>query len=131
MQLTKNFHLREFACKDGTPVPNNLIPVIQELANNLQILRDELGVSIHVNSGYRTEKHNKNIGGVKNSFHVKGMAGDLSTRDVKPRKFARTIKRLIKQGKMKQGGVGLYNGFVHYDIRGYNATWDKSSLWNF
>ena len=32
---------------------------------------------------------------------------------------------------MKEGGVGLYNGFVHYDIRGTKARWDNSSLFNF
>jgi len=34
---------------------------------------------------------------------------------------------LIRAGKMKEGGVGLYvsQGFVHYDIRGTRARWRK------
>lgn len=131
MRLTNNFWLSEFACKDGTPVPDNLIETVLELAENLQVLRDALGEPIHINSGYRTEKHNKRIGGVKNSYHVKAMASDISVRNRTPKQVARKIKKLIAQGKMKKGGIGLYNGFVHYDIRGYNAKWDNSSLFNF
>lgn len=126
MQITKNFNLIEFACKDGTEVPSQLIPRIIELAKNLQVLRDELGVSISVNSGYRTPTHNKRIGGVKGSFHVKAMASDLNAKGVKPLKVAKTIKRLIKEGKMKAGGLGLYNTFVHYDTRGYYVKWNKT-----
>jgi len=25
---------------------------------------------------------------------------------------------------MKQGGLGLYDSFVHYDVRGVKARWD-------
>ena len=42
MKLTKNFSLSEFACKDGTTVPYQYMPNVQELANNLQVLRDYL-----------------------------------------------------------------------------------------
>ena len=34
------------------------------------------------------------------------------------------ILQLIIDGKIPQGGVGLYNSFVHYDIRGSKARWD-------
>lgn len=42
MQLTKNFYLHEFSCNDGTPVPEKFMDNVQELANNLQLLRDYL-----------------------------------------------------------------------------------------
>jgi hypothetical protein len=28
---------------------------------------------------------------------------------------------------MKEGGLGLYNSWVHYDIRGKKIRWDKST----
>jgi len=40
-----------------------------------------------------------------------------------PQEVADLIEELISQGKMKEGGLGRYNTFTHYDIRGYNARW--------
>lgn len=123
MQLTKNFNLSEFACKDGTPVPASLMPNVQELANNLQVLRDDIGEAIHINSGYRTELYNKKVGGKKASQHLKARAGDLTTKSHTPKQLAARIEKLIKAGKMKQGGIGVYPGFTHYDTRGTKARW--------
>lgn len=131
MELTANFSLREFECNDGTTVPEKYISNVNKLAYNLQVLRDELKKPIHINSGYRHTVYNKRIGGAKFSQHLTASASDITVRDITPKKLARTILKLIKSGKMKQGGVGLYNGFVHYDIRGTKARWDNSSLFNF
>lgn len=131
MKLTANFDLREFECNDGTTVPEKYISNVNKLAYNLQVLRDELKKPIHINSGYRHPAYNKRIGGAKFSQHLTASASDITVRDITPKKLARTILKLIKQGKMNEGGVGLYNGFVHYDIRGKKARWDNSSLFNF
>jgi uncharacterized protein YcbK (DUF882 family) len=131
MKLTTNFTLREFECNDGTTVPEKYISNVNKLAYNLQVLRDELKKPIHINSGYRHPAYNKRIGGAKFSQHLTASASDITVRDITPKKLARTILKLIKQGKMTEGGVGLYNGFVHYDIRGTKARWDNSSLFNF
>ena len=131
MQLTKNFYLHEFSCNDGTPVPEKFMDNVQELANNLQALRDFIGQPIHINSSYRHTAYNKKIGGAKFSQHLTASASDITSKNITPKKLARTILKLIKQGKMTEGGVGLYNGFVHYDIRGKKSRWDNSSLFNF
>jgi uncharacterized protein YcbK (DUF882 family) len=131
MQITNNFHLIEFHSKDGSPMPDHVLQNVAELARNLQILRNEIGKPIHINSGYRSPEHNRRIGGVPNSFHTKGMAADIVVRGISPRKLSKIIRKLISQGKMEKGGIGLYNTFVHYDIRGYNARWDNSSWFNF
>ena len=131
MQLTSNFNSIEFDSKDGSVMPVDVQVNIELLAKNLQVLRDYLNESVHVNSGYRSPKHNKSIGGVDDSFHIKGMAADITVKSKTPKQLYRIIKKLIKQGLMTQGGIGLYNGFVHYDIRGYAARWDNSSLFNF
>lgn len=131
MKLTANFTLREFECNDGTTVPEKYISNVNKLAYNLQVLRDELKKPIHINSGYRHPAYNKRIRGAKFSQHLTASASDITVRDITPKKLARTILKLIKQGKMNEGGVGLYNGFVHYDIRGTKARWDNSSLFNF
>lgn len=130
MKLTTNFHLDEWTCKDGTEVPKDLIPNAQELANNLQVLRDELGNhKITTQSAYRTPNYNdvvlpsRGYKTGKNSYHKKAMAWDIQVQGVSPKKVYETILRLIDEDKMKQGGLGLYNTFVHYDIRGHKARW--------
>jgi len=123
MQLSKNFALQEFACKDGTPVPEELTGNAKELADNLQVLRDEIGEPLHINSGYRTIAHNKTVGGKPNSQHLLAKAADITAKNYSPKQLAAKIEVLIKLGKMKQGGIGIYAGFVHYDIRGRKARW--------
>lgn len=124
MEVTKNFSLKEFGCKDGTPVPTVYYDNVQELANNLQILRDYLGVSVEITgSGYRTPSHNKKVNGATNSQHLIAKAADINAKGYAPKKLAAIIENLINEGKMKQGGIGIYTGFVHYDIRGTKARW--------
>jgi uncharacterized protein YcbK (DUF882 family) len=123
-QLTKNFEVGEFACHDGTPVPKELLPNVQELAENLQVLRDDIGEPLHVLSGYRTETWNKKVGGKPKSKHKKAMAGDVTAKNFTPKQLAARVERLIKAKKMKQGGLGIYSGFIHYDIRGEKARWN-------
>jgi uncharacterized protein YcbK (DUF882 family) len=124
MKLTKNFSKSEFDSKDGAEMPSNVLCNIRELATNLQVLRATLGKSIKINSGYRSPSHNKKVGGVSNSQHVKGTASDIVVSGLSPKQVAVTIEKLIAEGKMKEGGIGIYNTFTHYDIRGTKARWD-------
>lgn len=124
MQLTKNFNLQEFDCKDGTKVPAEFIPNAQKVANNLQVLRDYLGVPVRITgSGYRTAKHNKKVGGAKNSQHLTASGADINADGYTPKQLAAEIEKLIASGKMVQGGIGIYSNFVHYDTRGTRARW--------
>jgi uncharacterized protein YcbK (DUF882 family) len=123
MQLTNNFSKSEFESKDGASMPIDVQRNIQELAANLQALRDEVDRPITVTSGYRSPSHNEAIGGAKHSFHVAGMAADIKVAGMKPQDVRRVILRLIDEGKMKQGGIGVYSSWVHYDIRGTEARW--------
>lgn len=123
MQLTTNFHLDEFKCKDGNGVPTDLLPNVQLLAKNLQVLRDFLGAPLHINSGYRSIAYNKKVGGKPLSQHLKAKAADITTKNKSPKQLAAIIEKLIAEGKMKQGGLGIYPGFVHYDVRGNKARW--------
>lgn len=123
-QLTKNFHVKEFACNDGTAVPEELLSNVVKLAQNLQVLRDELGKPIKVNSGYRTPKYNKSVGGAKNSQHLYAAAADIKVSGIGPAKLAEKIEALISSGKMEKGGVGVYPTFTHYDVRGKNVRWN-------
>ena len=122
-KLTNNFTLEEFNSKCGRDIPNNVLPNILQLAKNLQVLRDAIGKSISITSGYRSPQHNKKIGGAKDSQHVKGMAADIKVSGMTPKEVALVIEGLIESGKMKQGGIGIYPSWVHYDVRGTKARW--------
>ena len=124
MRLSKNFTKREFNSKDGAKMPEEVFANIKELAANLQSLRDFLREPIRISSAYRSPEHNKASGGVKNSQHVLGKAADIKVKDIETKDLYLIIESLILDGKMKDGGLGLYDTFVHYDIRGAKARWD-------
>lgn len=123
MKLTENFNIEEFYCKDGSHIPPEYMGNVVELAVNLQVLRDKIQCPIHINSGYRSPEYNKKIGGVKSSQHMVAKAADITTRDYSPSELATIIETLIASGKMKEGGVGRYKGFTHYDVRGNKSRW--------
>jgi uncharacterized protein YcbK (DUF882 family) len=127
MQLTANFKKEEFEGRSGA-IPEELMKNVQELANNLQVLRDTIGKPIKVISGYRSPEYNKKIGGAKKSQHMTASASDLQVDGMTPSELKSVIEQLIKDGKMKKGGVGLYPEFTHYDIRGYNARWSGGRI---
>lgn len=123
MKLSPNFSLSEFASKCGSETPQNVIANLTQLAIQLQVLRNEIGVSIIINSGYRSPKHNRRVGGSPKSQHLQGRAADITARGFTPRQLADVIERLIREGKMQNGGLGVYPTFVHYDIGGAGRRW--------
>lgn len=125
MKLSKNFSLSEFNSKDGADMPPEVFKNVVLVAKNLQVLRDFIGQPISVNSGYRSPAHNKSVGGAKSSQHLLGKAADIVVKGHKPDLVAEIIMELIKEGRMSQGGIGVYNNFTHYDIRGTAARWSK------
>jgi uncharacterized protein YcbK (DUF882 family) len=131
-QLTKNFNISEFRCKDGTDVPDELENNVQELANNLQVIRDKFCVETGVNmpliilSGYRSPKHNAKVKGAKNSQHLLAKASDITLKDKSLLQHLYIlIKELIDTEEITAGGITFYRdkGFIHYDIRGVKVTW--------
>lgn len=124
-KLTKNFDLSEFECNDGSWMPDHVYSNVKDAANNLQKLRDIYNRSIKITSAYRSKKYNKKIGGVSNSTHTLGLATDIQIKGIDYNKLYNHIETLIKDGLLKEGGLGLYDNFIHYDIRGSKARWDN------
>jgi hypothetical protein len=84
-RISKNFTLDELTAS-ATAKQMRIInaPGVDEVCNLcalvhnvLQPLRDAMGESIKIGSGYRCPQLNKAVGGVSNSQHVKGEAADL------------------------------------------------------
>ena len=123
MKITNNFNLQEFDSKCGREMPSQVVTNIIELAKNLQVLRDEVKKSIQITSGYRSPEHNAKVKGAKLSQHITGMAADIKVSGMTPKQVAEVIERLIAEKKMKEGGIGIYKTWVHYDIRNIKARW--------
>ena len=110
--LSKNFHVREFKCKDGS----DPIFIDDELVALLQKIRDHFGKAVNINSAFRTASHN-----AKQSQHLYGKAGDIWIAGVSVDTLAAYVETLLP-GK---GGIGRYHadGFVHVDVREVKSRW--------
>jgi len=89
------------------------------------VLRDEVKKPIKITSGYRPAELNAKVGGATKSRHITGEAADFKIEGYTPKQVAAIIEKLIAAGKMKQGGLGTYSTWVHYDVRGTAARWTK------
>lgn len=107
-QLSENFKVKEFACKDGS---DKILVDLTFVQTHLQDIRSHFGKPVIVNSAYRTEAYNKKVGGAKNSYHMKGRAFDICINGVKPVEIARYA------ASIGIPGIIQYNAFVHVDSR--------------
>ena len=114
-KLSTNFKVREFACLDGS----DTIFISDELVKILQKVRNHFGASVIINSAYRTEAHNKKVGGSANSQHKYGMAADIRINGVSPKTIATYLNTLMPNS----GGIGVYSSFVHIDVRAKKSRW--------
>ena len=125
-QVSPNFNLREFACKDGTPYIAGLIREqglsqdqakrrASELAKRLERVRTTGGGRrLIVNSVFRTKAHNaKQPGAATNSAHLRGFAADIQP----PAGVSLETHRKHVRAAF-ESGVGFYarGNFVHGDF---------------
>lgn len=122
-QITEHFKISEFDCHDGTRVPETYYENLKELCENLEVLRLHIHRPINISSGYRTPAHNVKEKGSPKSQHLTASAADIWVKHLTPHELFTIIEYLIHDGKMKDGGLGCYETFVHYDIRGTKARW--------
>lgn len=111
--LSKHFNRYEFMCR-GLDCCDHSAPVTSELIIGLQKLRELAGAPIHINSGFRCNKHNRKIDGSFESFHTLGMAADITCEDLSPRELAKLAEKIEH---FKKGGIGVYSTWLHLDVR--------------
>ena len=128
MKLTENFNREEFDCADGSEMPIEVQLNIAELAVQLEIIRSHFNAPIKINSAYRSPEHNRKIGSNDSSQHILGKAADIVVKGVAPDDVYDAIEFLISEGLVKEGGLGRYNTFTHYDIRGTRARWNYKTI---
>jgi len=125
MKITAHFSLKEFRCKDGTDVPEELLGNLRLLCMCLERIRKEYGKPIKVISGYRTLEYNRKIESKDTSKHVEALAADIVIEGVLPSQLAIKIQELESVGELPSGcGLGVYVGrFIHFDPRPDRARW--------
>ena len=128
MKLTENFNREEFDCADGSEMPTEVQLNIAELAVQLEIIRSHFNAPVTINSAYRSPEHNRKIGSNDSSQHILGKAVDIVVKGVAPDDVYDAIEFLISEGLVKEGGLGRYNTFTHYDIRGTRARWNYKTI---
>lgn len=119
--LSEHFHSSEFTCHHcgAIKVHPRLIVLLEQLR------ADCGGLPLHINSGYRCQIHNRNVGGVPDSQHTLGTAADVAVpAGLNFGQFKWYVDRLPFDG------IGYYRdgGFIHVDVRnggvGAHITWE-------
>ena len=105
-KLTENFNLMEFQC----PCCHTVM-LSPSLALKLQSLRLKWGGPLIINSGYRCERHNKEVGGARLSLHRRGMAADVRVAEKDHPHFCALALEAGFTRALPYGG----RGFVHLE----------------
>ena len=101
MRLSKNFTLEEMmATSHGKlqdmPTGEVILNLTFLCARVLQPLRDAIGRPVYINSGYRSKRLNARVGGVPNSYHLRGLAADIH---VDNDEHAKVLFDILRQNK--------------------------------
>lgn len=116
-QITPHFKVREFACSDGSDV----VLVAPSLVDILEAIRVHFGWPVTVTSGYRTVSYNAGLkNSSKKSQHCNGLAADIKVEGHTPKEVYDYACSLLGD----HGGVGIYNTFVHVDVRAVKSRFD-------
>lgn len=119
LALSRHFKVREFRCKDGS----DPIFISPDLVDALEAVRLWAKAPVVITSAFRTAQHNARSGGAKYSQHLYGLAADITVKGKTPMEVARFLETVLP----RSGGIGLYQSFVHVDVRGKRYRWDQRS----
>tara|TARA_R100001460_G_scaffold14978_3_gene33359 strand:- start:771 stop:1124 length:354 start_codon:yes stop_codon:yes gene_type:complete len=114
----KYFKIKEF---DSPDKPGSGSNMNKEILHMLDAARKIYGKPMRINSGFRTKDHNKKVGGVELSSHLKGLAADIACSSSRDR-FEMT-KALLEVGFKR---LGVANTFIHVDVdkdKSQNVIW--------
>lgn len=96
-------------------VVDNLKRIVEEI---LDPLREWYEKPIKINSGYRSQKLNKAVGGVNNSFHLNGCGVDIDTNNTtENKKLFEYIKNNLPFTELGWEGNGSW---IHVGYNGNN-----------
>lgn len=102
------FKPSEFICKCGCGAGTE--EMLRDFMIRLENAREIAGIPFRISSGFRCAKHNKFVGGVADSAHVRGLAADIITSGSSER-F--TILNAVLKFFPR---VGVDKNFIHVDF---------------
>tara|TARA_R110000751_G_scaffold139039_1_gene242745 strand:- start:39 stop:392 length:354 start_codon:yes stop_codon:yes gene_type:complete len=103
----KYFTFEEFDSPDEISSGKHMRREFLEL---LDFAREEAQVPFKITSGFRTHSHNKKVGGVTDSSHLKGCAVDISCTSSSQRSII--VRALVNVGFTR---LGIAKSFIHVD----------------
>ena len=101
------FSLSEFDCPS---IPNSGINMDKQFLTKLESAREIARIPFKITSGYRSVRHNKEVGGVQNSSHLFGLAADIAVGSGNERYII--LNALIRAGFKR---IGVAKTFIHCD----------------
>lgn len=107
-------------CKTDTGLdnfPNNFTCVnnLRVLSSVLDTIREESGVAIVVNSGYRSPEVNRQVGGVTTSLHQFGRAADVRPLIQNERNW-QSLVVVVKRYAHMLSEVIYHDNYIHLAI---------------
>jgi uncharacterized protein YcbK (DUF882 family) len=103
----KYFRFSEFVREDEGFIEADLVLKVEAL-------RDYCGFPLRITSGFRSVQKNEEVGGANHSYHLRGMAVDISVWSFSPSMLYKLLKGAFVLGF---GGIIVYPSHVHLDIR--------------
>jgi len=107
--MTRLVRAEEFACPCSACNQSNHIDL--RLVDRLDYSRKYANIPFIINSGYRCEAHNTEIGGSTNSAHMLGLAADIRAETSGQRYLI--LNALMHNGFKR---IGIYKTFIHADM---------------
>ncbi|MEM0995701.1 MAG: D-Ala-D-Ala carboxypeptidase family metallohydrolase [Bacteroidota bacterium] len=102
--------------------PDSWTNMDRNLMSRLEKLSHRLGKRLAITSGYRSPAHNRAVGGVANSAHLKRMAVDIGAFEMDPGELARHAAAV----GFRRIGVG--RTFIHVDVdhsKAHPTAWGR------
>jgi len=115
-----HFNIREFDSPDKPGSGGLMQPSTLTLLDDA---RGIAGVPFKITSGYRTRRHNQDVGGVEDSAHRNGYAVDIHVPDSRTR--WKILDALIKVGFNR---IGIADTFIHVDN---DPTKPENVIWTY
>lgn len=128
IMLSPHFSKWEIECHCGCGKHDANPKLLQALEDLRELISKPIycrwGIEGNSGSVCRCIQHNADVGGKINSQHLLGKAADIRVNGLTPHElYAYAIQIPV----FEMGGIGLYNTFVHVDIRGSRARWNNQA----
>jgi len=126
-KISQHFYRDEFACLCGCgfdAADIKLVEILEEVRNyfGVPVTIVEKGVPAELTgSACRCAERNALVGGGDTSQHLLGKAADTTVVGVTPGR----VYDYLDATYFDTLGLGLYNSFVHIDVRKRKARWGK------